>query len=370
LAFSSTDQAFMKNALALASKARGCTSPNPLVGAVIVNQGQIVGRGFHAKAGEPHAEALALREAGPHAEGATLYCTLEPCCHYGRTPPCTRALVEAGIRRVVAAMIDPNPKVRGQGAAELRAEGIDVEMGCLENDARYVNEFYVTYYELDRPFVTLKWAMTIDGRTGTDSNHSRWISNEASRRYVHQMRAEHDAILIGIGTVFADDPLLNVRLEHYTGRQPIRVVIDGALSIPRRARMLLERHAGPVILIATPYAPEAARRSLESDGHRVVVLPSRRRLIDLRQLMGFLHAERIQSVIAEGGRQIHTALLQQRLADKLLAFVSPKVIGGAELRAPVEGLGYSRMDEAIVLHRPIWKNFDEDICLEAYLRQI
>jgi len=360
----------MREALALAKEARWQTSPNPMVGAVIVKGGKIVGRGYHARAGEPHAERVALLDAGAESKGATLYCNLEPCCHHGRTPPCTDAIIGAGIKRVVAGMVDPNEKVRGKGVEALRAAGIQVHPGCLEPEARYLNEFFIMFHELRRPFVTIKWAMTLDGRTSTDTNDSRWISNESSRRYVHELRAQHDAILIGIGTVLADDPMLNVRLDDYAGRQPLRVVIDGDLSIPRRARMLREHKAGPVLLVTTPYAPEAARKALEDDGHRVVVLPSRRRLVNLKNLMDFLREEKIISVLAEGGRQIHTALIHKDLADKVVAFVSPKVIGGSLLRSPVEGLGISMMEQSIVLKHAKWRAFDEDLCLEGYLHDV
>ncbi len=360
----------MRNALTLALRGRGRTSPNPMVGAVVVKEGKIVGRGHHARAGEAHAEIVALTEAGEESLGATLYCSLEPCCHYGRTPPCTRAIIEAGVKRVVVPILDPNKKVNGKGATELREAGIEVEVGCLAEEARRLNEFFVVFHELARPFVTVKWAMTLDGRTGTDSNHSRWISNEASRRYVHQLRSLHDAILIGIGTILADDPMLNVRLENYTGPQPSRIVVDGDLSIPRRAKMLRERNAGPVILVTTPYASKEARTALEKDGHRVVVLPGKRRLIDIRQLLDFLAGEQIISVLAEGGRQIQTALMKQGLVDKVVAFVSPKIIGGTELRNPLEGLGLMTMDQAVVLKDSKWTAFDEDMCVEGYLRKI
>lgn len=367
---SRSDEAFMRNALALAAKGRGATSPNPMVGAVVVKDGKVIGRGHHLRAGEKHAEINALIEAGPESQGATLYVTLEPCCHHGRTPPCVDAIIEAGLARVVAAMIDPNPLVAGKGIARLREAGIEAEAGCLQGEARELNEFFVVFHEKRRPFVTIKWAMTVDGRTGTDSNHSRWISGEASRKHVHQLRSLHDAILIGIGTVLADDPMLNVRLEGFAGRQPTRIVVDGDLSIPRRARMLRERNAGPVILVTTERAPVEARKALEEDGHRVAVLDGRRRLIDVRQLMEFLAGENIISVFAEGGRQLQTSLLQQGFADKLVAYVSPKIVGGVELRSPVEGLGLMMMDQAIQLQRVKWTAFDDDICLEAYFHDI
>ena len=212
--------------------------------------------------------------------------------------------------------------------------------------------------------------MTVDGRTGSDSNHSRWISNESSRRYVHQLRGEHDAVLIGIGTILADDPMLNVRLDNYDGAQPKRIILDGGLSIPRRARVLRERHGGEVIIVTTAHASEAERGELEEAGHRVVVLPGRRRLIDVRQLMEFLAREQIIAVLCEGGRQIQTALLQEGAVDKIVAFVSPKIVGGSLVRSPVEDLGLTSMDQAIQLKRTRWITFDDDICLEGYVRNL
>ena len=360
----------MRNCLTLAAKGRGKTSPNPMVGAIVVKDGAVVGRGHHAKAGAPHAEVMALTEAGDLSEGATLYCTMEPCRHFGRTPPCAKAVVEAGIKNIIVATLDPSAKTQGKGAQELRAAGIDVEVGCLEVEARRLNEFFNVFHEEGRPFVTIKWAMTIDGRTGSDSNHSRWISNESSRHYVHQLRALHDAILIGIGTVLADDPMLNVRLEGYTGRQPRRVILDGDLSIPRRARVLRDHSGGPVTIVTTPFAAQEDRDGLTEDGHQVVVLEGRRRLIDMHALMKFLASEQVISVLCEGGRQIETTLLQEDLADKIVAFVAPKVIGGKLLRSPVEELGLLTMDKAVELRSPQWRMFDGDACLEGYLRDL
>lgn len=363
------DTEHMAEALDLARRGAWQTSPNPMVGAVIVKEGRIVGRGFHERAGEPHAEIHALREAGESARGATLYCTLEPCCHYGRTPPCADKVVEAGIRRAVVAMEDPNPKVAGQGLARLREAGLEVETGCMRDEARCLNEHFVVFHETGRPFVTVKWAMTLDGRTASDANESRWISSEASRRHVHELRARHDAVMIGIGTVLADDPMLNVRLEGYTGRQPARVVIDGDLSIPRRARLLRERNSGPVILATTTYASPEAKIEFEEDGHSVIVLPSARRLVELEPLLRRLAERGIQSIFVEGGRQIHTTLLAHGLVDKVVAFVAPKILGGTELRSPVEGLGIMTMEQSLQLFRPTWTAFEGDMCVEGYLRE-
>lgn len=367
---SAADQEFMRRALELALRGRGATSPNPMVGAVVVKGDDIVGQGYHARAGEPHAEVIALRDAGFRARGGTLYCTLEPCCHWGRTPPCTRAVIESGIRRVVIGTLDPSDKVGGRGAEELKDAGLDVAVGCLNEEARRINEFFNTFHELGRPFITIKWAMTLDGRSGTDSNHSRWISNEVSREHVHRLRAEHDGILIGIGTVLADDPMLNVRLPEYKGRQPKRIVLDGDLSIPRRARMLRERNGGEVMIITTEYAPEEKKKALEEDGHRVIVLEGKRRLIDMKQLAGYLKTEEMLSVLSEGGRQVQTALIRHGLADKIYAYVSPKIVGGKALRSPVEDLGFVTMDQAIEIKRPKWTTFEDDACLEGYLRDV
>lgn len=370
MASNRTDEIHMQEALALAERGRGRTSPNPMVGAVVVAGGKVVGRGFHAKAGEPHGEAIALAEAGSLTRGGTLYCTLEPCCHHGRTPPCTAAVIASGVSRVVVGTEDPSEKVGGKGIAELRAAGLRVDVGCLRDQARRLNECFNTFHELKRPFVTIKWAMTLDGRTGTDSNHSRWISNEASRRYVHVLRAEHDAVLIGIGTILADDPMLNVRIEGYDGPQPRRIIVDGDLSIPRRARVLRERGGGEVIIVTTPHAREEAKKALEDEGARVVVLKGHQRLIGMAPLMEFLASEQILSVLSEGGRQIQTSLLRENLVDKVVAFVSPKLIGGKALRSPVEDLGFLNMDQSLNLLRPRWHPFDEDICLEGYLREV
>lgn len=368
--FSKNDQSYMQMALALAAKGRGRTSPNPMVGCVIVNQGNVVGRGFHARFGEAHAEVMALSEAGEQAAGATMYATLEPCAHVGKTPPCVDALIEAGIERVVAAMEDPHEIVKGRGFERLRAAGIKVEVGCLEAEARRLNEFFVVFHEQHRPFVTIKWAMSLCGRTAHDTGESHWISNRLSREYGHRLRSQHDAVMVGIGTVLADDPMLNVRLPNYTGSQPKRVVVDGDLSIPTRARLLRERGSSEIILFTTPLAKPEMIQHFEREGCRVVVIPSRRRLIDMRQLMDELAKMGIQSILVEGGRQIHTSLLTLNLVDKVVAFISPKVIGGMQLRTPVEDLGLSSIKEALTLRDVKWQNFDDDLCIEGYLRDI
>lgn len=360
----------MQMALTLAARGRGHTAPNPMVGAVVVKDGRVVGRGFHARAGDHHAEIVAMREAGEAAAGSTLYVSLEPCSHHGKTPPCTRAIVEAGVKRVVAAMRDPNPLVNGKGIEALREAGVHVEVGCLEEQARRLNEFFVTFHELGRPFVTLKWAMTLCGRTSHDSGQSRWISCAESRDHGHRLRSLHDAVMVGIGTVLMDDPMLNVRLAGYTGQQPRRIVIDGDLSMPTRARLLRERRKGEVILFTTPFAKQSQIDYFEGEGCRVVVVPSKRRIIDLRLVVAELHKLGVMSVLVEGGRQIHTALIANQLADKLHVFLSPKLIGGCQLRNPVEDLGVPGMDQALPIHEMTFQSIGSDICIEGYLRKI
>jgi diaminohydroxyphosphoribosylaminopyrimidine deaminase/5-amino-6-(5-phosphoribosylamino)uracil reductase len=360
----------MQMALTLAARGRGRTSPNPMVGTVVVRDGVVVGRGFHAKTGAAHAETVALREAGELAVGASLYVNLEPCVHTGRTPPCVDALIEAGVRRVVAAMRDPNPLVHGKGLERLCENGIQVDVGCLEKEARRLNEFFVTRHEQGRPFVTGKWAMSLCGRTAHDSGQSRWISNAASREHGHWLRAQHDAVMVGIGTVLSDNPMLNVRLPNYSGPQPKRVVIDGNLATPTRARLLREREKGEVIVFTSQFAKPQRIKEFESLGCRVIVVPSRRRAIDLHKALEELVKLDVISALIEGGRQIHTSLLAMGLVDKIVAFVSPKVIGGRVMRAPVEDLEIPDLERALTLHDVKWQNFGDDLCIEGYLREL
>lgn len=368
--FSKNDISYMQMALTLAARGRGRTSPNPMVGVVVVSNGMVVGRGYHARAGEPHAEIVALREAGDRASGATLYVTLEPCAHHGKTPPCAEALIEAGIVRVVAAMEDPNPLVHGKGFAKLREAGVKSEVGCLQAEARKLNESFVVFHEQHRPFVTLKWAMSLCGRTAHDSGQSRWISNDLSREHGHRLRSQHDAVLVGIGTVLSDDPMLNVRLPNYTGQQPKRVIVDGDLSIPTRARLLREREKGEVIIFTTPFAKPGMKTYLEQEGCRIITIPSRRRIINMRRVLEEMAQLGIQSTLVEGGRQLHTSLLGMGLVDKVVAFIAPLIFGGAHLRSPVEDLGLPGIEQALHLRDIKWQTFGEDLCIEGYLREI
>jgi diaminohydroxyphosphoribosylaminopyrimidine deaminase/5-amino-6-(5-phosphoribosylamino)uracil reductase len=367
--FDKTENNYMKKVLKLAEKGRGLTSPNPMVGSVVVSNGKITGSGFHEKTGGDHAETKALRDAGNLSRGATLYVNLEPCAHQGNTPPCVEGIIKAGIARVVTSMVDPDPRVCGKGIEWLRREGVQVDVGCMEQDARRLNEFFVVFHEKKRPFITLKWAMTVCGRTSHDSGYARWVSNRKSREYVHRQRSYHEAILIGIGTVLADDPMLNVRLPNFKGRQPIKVIIDGSLALPTRARLLRHKGRNDVIVCCSELAKTELVRHFESEGLKVIRLPGERRVVDLNLVLNKLAELGVQSVLVEGGRQIHTSLLNLGLVDKITAFVSPKIIGGELVRSPIEDLHLPNLDRAFVLYETRWKTFGDDICMESYFHE-
>ncbi|WP_373741526.1 bifunctional diaminohydroxyphosphoribosylaminopyrimidine deaminase/5-amino-6-(5-phosphoribosylamino)uracil reductase RibD [Neisseria sp.] len=324
--FSQTDIQMMQHALALARLGRFSTSPNPRVGCVIAHGSQIVGQGFHLKAGEPHAEVHALRQAGAAAKGATAYVTLEPCAHYGRTPPCAEALVAAGVSRVVAAMRDPNPQVAGKGFALLEAAGIQTAFGLFEPEARELNRGFLSRIERGRPFVRLKCAASLDGKTALSDGRSQWITGEAARADVQTLRAESCAVLTGIGTVLADDPQLNVR-AFPTLRQPARVILDSRLRIPDTAK-LLQDSASPVI-IATLSNDEGRLKTLAARPHVEIVKPAERQgRIDLADLLRLLAQRGIGELMVEAGATLAAAFLHDNLADEIVLYQAPKILGG------------------------------------------
>lgn len=362
-----TDTAMMDEALALAQRAAGRTSPNPLVGAVIIADGQVVGRGFHARAGEPHAEVLALREAGGRARGATMYVTLEPCDHTGRTGPCTDALIAAGVRRVVVAMQDPDPQVDGRGIARLREAGIEVEVGLLEAQARRLNEFFIKHRRTGLPFVALKWAMSLDGRIAVRRGSPTSITGEATRQYVHGLRNVYDAALVGVGTVLADDPLLTCRLPAGTvpvPRHPLRVIVDSRLRTPPAARVVTGAREVPTLIATTRAAPEDRVEAMRRAGVEVIVLEQADGRVDLRALAAMLGGRGVLSVLVEGGAEVAASVLALGIADKVIASVAPRVIGGLGAPSPVEGAGVAGpMDLRDVNVRRL----GEDTVIEGYL---
>lgn len=351
----------MRQALRLAK--RGHTNPNPMVGAVVVKDGAVIGRAYHQKAGEPHAEALALAQAGKAAKGSTLYVTLEPCCHYGRTPPCSDAVIAAGVKRVVAAMVDPNPKVAGKGIEALRKAGVEVEIGALEQEARELNEAYIKVVTTGLPFVTLKMAMTLDGKIATRSGDSKWISGEESRRLAHRMRARADAIVIGAGTALMDDPELTARIGG-SKRQPARIIVDESARLSVTARMF-QKPGGDVIVATTKQACEDTVGKLQEAGARIVCLDAIDGVVDLAALFRSLAEMGFNNVLLEGGGELNAAALNAKLVDKVVIFIAPKIIGGRDAKTPVEGEGVDAVAEALPLADVRTRRCGEDLLVTA-----
>lgn len=320
----SDDAFWMLRAVTLSRRGSGAVSPNPLVGALVVRDGRAAGEGWHARFGGPHAERVALSRAGARARGATLYVTLEPCAHHGKTPPCAEALIEAGVRRVVAGALDPNPEVAGKGLAILRRAGIRAEIhrGATAGEVARLNAPYLRWRRSGLPFVTLKWAETADGFLGGLGRPRLRITGPEALREAHRLRAGSDAVLVGIGTALADDPLLTARLVP-AGRQPVRIVLDSAGRLPVRSRLARSAREIPVWVVATDRAPEARLRRLAAAGCEAIVLPAEGRRVALKPLLGLLGRRQIQTLLVEGGREVHEAFLRARLADRILTWTAP-----------------------------------------------
>ncbi len=364
---SSDHQSYMQRALYLAALARGRTSPNPMVGAVVVRDGQVVGEGYHHQAGTPHAEVHALRAAGELAHGATLYVTLEPCNHFGRTPPCTDAVLAAGIAEVHMAMLDPNPLVNGQGRDRLEAAGVHTRIGEMEAEARELNEAFITYITHRRPFVTVKYAASLDGKIATCAGESRWISGEDSRRHVHELRDVTDAILVGANTVLADDPLLTTRLPGREAHHPLRVVADSRGRIPIDSHVLDPALPGKTVVATTKAFPPERRRVLVEKGVEVVELPSDEQgRVDLVALLLELGRRQVTSLLVEGGGTILDSLFRAHLVDKVLAFVAPLIVGGRQAPGAVSGSGFTHLAEAPRLDHLRVERVGEDILVSGY----
>ncbi|MCL6638871.1 MAG: bifunctional diaminohydroxyphosphoribosylaminopyrimidine deaminase/5-amino-6-(5-phosphoribosylamino)uracil reductase RibD [Firmicutes bacterium] len=362
------DEYYMKMALDLAARARGRTSPNPMVGAVVVKDGVVIGKGCHLRAGTPHAEIHALREAGEDAAGATLYVTLEPCCHHGRTGPCSEAVIEARVARVVVAMTDPNPKVCGGGIRRLKEAGIEVAVGVLEEEAAALNEAFIKYITARLPFVLAKAAMSLDGKIATSTGRSRWITGPESRAYAHQLRDWYDAILVGRGTVLADDPSLTARLPGGGGRDPVRVILDSRARVPLSANVFNRHSRAPAVVAVTSLAPAGRIAALEQAGAKVVVA-GEGPAVDLPDLLKKLAEMEITSVLIEGGAAVHASAFEAGVVDKVAWFVAPKIIGGAAAPGPVGGRGVDDPSLAVPLDRMKIRRLGGDFCLEGYVRR-
>lgn len=363
------DSFYMQMALDLATKAMGRTSPNPMVGAVVVNGDRVAGTGFHAKVGTPHAEVLALAQAGEAARGATLYVTLEPCCHHGRTGPCTEAVIKAGVRRVVAAMTDPNPLVAGCGLKRLAEAGLEVRSGVMEAAALRLNEVFVKYITTKVPFVVMKAAMTLDGKIATRTGQSRWITGPEAREYVHRLRDRYDAIMVGVGTVLADDPSLTTRLPDGGGKDPVIIIVDSNARIPPGARVIQQASGAPVIIAVTPQAPPERIRALQEYGAQVLTIPGPGPMVNLPRLLVELGAREVTGVLVEGGAGIHGSLLESGVVDKVVWFIAPKFFGSTRAPGPVAGCGVTTPGDAYLLRDVEVRRFGEDIGLVGYMNQ-
>ena len=366
-----TDEFYMQRALSLAARARGMTSPNPMVGAVLVKGGKILSEGFHKKAGTPHAEVIAIDNAGEKARGSTLYVSLEPCCHKDkRTPPCTQKIISAGIKKVVVAINDPNPKVSDKGISELRSAGIRVTSGVLEKKARALNEFYIKHITTGLPFVVLKVAMTLDGKIATPEGESKWITGEKARTAVHRLRGSVDAIMTAIGTVKADNPRLTCR----TGddRSPVRVIIDPSLDI-RPDACVLSIPPDTILVTRRQKAggqkPEAADKKKMLLGKGIGIIEYEGEKVDLRWLMKELGRTGITSLLIEGGSSLNSYCLENNIVDKVMFFIAPKIIGGRDSFPAVGGRSFRRLEEAFRLKDLKIGRIGEDILIEGYLQK-
>ncbi|MDP5273746.1 bifunctional diaminohydroxyphosphoribosylaminopyrimidine deaminase/5-amino-6-(5-phosphoribosylamino)uracil reductase RibD [Chengkuizengella axinellae] len=357
------DETYMKLALQMAETTKGQTELNPVVGCIIVKNGRVVGMGAHLKMGTAHAEVQALRMAGEEAEDSTVYVTLEPCSHHGRTPPCAERLVEEKVKRVVVACKDPNPNVAGRGIQILQNAGINVEVGLLEQEAIQLNEMFNKYITTKMPFVTLKTASTLDGKIASKTGDSKWITNEGSREYVHSLRHQHQAIMVGVETVIADDPSLTTRLV-VEGIHPIRIVVDSNLRTPISSKVVQD-HTVKTIMLSTENVSENKIKQFEKLGSEVLKCGNEEQVnlpLALQQL-----AERgIGSILLEGGGRLNGAMLEAQLIDKIILFYAPKIIGGELAPNNFSITGFEKMSEAIVLENMQTKTFKNDICITGY----
>ncbi|RJX36199.1 MAG: bifunctional diaminohydroxyphosphoribosylaminopyrimidine deaminase/5-amino-6-(5-phosphoribosylamino)uracil reductase RibD [Desulfarculus sp.] len=360
-------QHYMRRALALTRRGLGSSSPNPAVGALVVAGGRVLGLGWHARAGEPHAEVHALRQAGAAARDADLYVTLEPCHHQGRTPPCTQAILKAGVARVFYGAADPNPRVAGGGGAFLAAQGVEVTPGVLAEQCAFEHRFFFTHASKGRPHVILKTAASLDGKTATVDGLSRWVTGPAARRYVHRLRGWLDAVAVGVGTALADDPQLTCRLPGR--RNPLRLVVDSNLRLPSGAKVL-DPGAAPGCLVACgPHPDKARRQALERAGAEVLALPrGPGGRVDLAVLLAELGRRGITSLLAEGGAELAWALVAAGLVDEVMYFFAPKLVGGAAAPPMIGGAGVASMDQAVLLSRPLVRRFGDDVMLWAAVK--
>jgi len=355
---------YMQLALNLALKAKGKTSPNPMVGALVVKDGRIVGRGYHQKAGLPHAEIIALEEAGQKTKNATLYVTLEPCTHFGKTPPCVDKIIQSRIKEVIVGMLDPNPLNNGKGIQILRQHNIKVKAGFLEQELKKINEVFIKYITKKMPFVTVKVAQSLDGKIATKTGDSKWITSDKSRSYAHRLRQNYDAIMVGVNTVLRDNPKLDV---WFSKKQPVKIVVDSQLSTSQDANIF--SRSGTVIIVTISPEPgrETENRQILSKKAKILEVKEKGGQINLKDMLKKLAQLEISDILVEGGGTLIGSLFDEGLVDKILFFMSPKIIGGKEAISSVMGEGITRIDRAIKLKSVKLKHIGEDFLIEAYV---
>ncbi|WP_270510269.1 bifunctional diaminohydroxyphosphoribosylaminopyrimidine deaminase/5-amino-6-(5-phosphoribosylamino)uracil reductase RibD [Megamonas funiformis] len=359
--FLSYDEKYMRLAMQLAGNAIGRTSPNPLVGAVIVKDNRVVGCGWHRKAGTPHAEVHALNQAGELAQGADVYVTLEPCAHYGKTPPCAKALVEAKVKNVYGGLLDVNPKVAGKGFKILEDAGIHVEYGFLQDELRKQNEVFFKWIEHKKPFVVLKAAMTLDGKIATATGQSKWITNETSRAYGYKLRDIYDGIMVGINTVIEDNPMLTARVDG--GKNPIRIVVDSSLKIDINANVVQDKSAKTIIATTDKANKDKILKLQAQDVDVIVVDKDENDKVDIEKLLDILGQQNICSILVEGGATLSGSFVAKKLVDKVYFFIAPKIIGGKEAKTPVAGTGILNLQEALALKDIQIEKLEEDVLI-------
>ena len=359
------DEFYMKLALENAKKGRGKVNPNPMVGAVIVKNEKIIGVGYHEFFGESHAEVNAFKNATENVEGGTIYVTLEPCSHYGKTPPCADKIIEKKIKRVVVGTLDPNPLVSGKGIKKLKDAGIEVEIGVLEKECIKLNEIFMKYIKTKKPFVVLKCAMSLDGKICTRTGESKWITGEEAREHVHETRNLLSGIMVGVDTVIKDNPKLTSRIDG--GKSPIRIIVDSTLRIPLGSNVLTDKFKDKTIIATTDYASKEKIKKVESLGVKVLVIKSEEKRVNLNILMSRLGEMNIDSILLEGGGALNFSALKERIVDKIQIYIAPKIIGGALAKTPVEGDGVSKLKDALSIRDLKVSLLDKDVFIEGYL---
>lgn len=360
---------YMKIALELAKKGSGYTNPNPLVGAVIVKNNKIIARGYHACYGKDHAEINAFKNAIENVKGATMYVTLEPCSHYGKTPPCAKAIVKKGIKKVVIAMKDPNPVVSGKGIEILQKNDIEVITGVMEEETIIMNEIFIKYITTKQPYCILKTAMTLDGKIATKTGDSKWITDEISREYVHQLRHRVSGIMVGIGTVLKDNPQLTTRLKEKKGTNPVRIIIDTNAKIPLNSNVMNINDSAKTIIATTKKANKNKLEQIKEKGAKIIITPLKDGQIDLKYLIIELGKMNIDSILIEGGSTLNYSALKEGIIDKVLTFIAPKIIGGQQAYTPVGGEGIKLLKNCIQLDKLNVTQLKEDILLEGYIKK-